>query len=154
MLEVCPSIAAASSGPAGRPRLEVHPLGIGDKAPPARLVFDAAPGPAVLATVIDLGDRFRMIVNEVETVKIEQAMPRLPVARALWKPYPSLREAAESWIIAGGTHHSVYSTALGAEHFRDWAEMLGIEFVHIGRDTRPERLREELRWASAYWSRR
>jgi L-arabinose isomerase len=148
MLEVCPSIALS------RPRLEVCPLGIGGKADPARLVFDAAPGPAVLATVIDLGDRFRMILNEVETVKIEQAMPRLPVARALWKPYPSLCEAAESWIIAGGTHHSVYSTALGAEHFQDWAEMMGIEFVHIGRDTRPGRIREELRWASAYWSRR
>jgi L-arabinose isomerase len=148
MLEVCPSIAAS------RPRLEVHPLGIGGKADPARLVFDAAPGPAVLVTVIDLGDRFRMIANEVETIKIEQAMPRLPVARALWKPHPNLYVAAESWIIAGGTHHSVYSTALGAEHFRDWAEMMGIEFVLIDRDTKPERLRDELRWASAYWSRR
>jgi L-arabinose isomerase len=80
-------------------------------------------------------------------------MPKLPVARALWKPLPNLYEAAESWIIAGGTHHSVYSTALGIEHFRDWAEMMGIEFVHIGKDTRPVRLRDELRWADAYWSR-
>jgi L-arabinose isomerase len=147
MLEVCPSIAAS------KPRIEVHPLGIGGKADPARLVFDAAPGPAALVTIIDLGNRFRMIANEVETIAIEEAMPRLPVARALWKPLPNLYEAAESWIIAGGTHHSAYTTALGIEHFRDWAEMTGIEFVHIGRDTRPARLRDELRWADAYWSR-
>ncbi|MDR3192557.1 MAG: L-arabinose isomerase [Treponema sp.] len=147
MLEVCPSISAE------RPRVEVQPLGIGGKAPPARLVFDAAPGPAVLATLIDLGDRFRMIVNEIRTIPIEEPMPKLPVARALWKPYPDLAGAAESWILAGGTHHSVYAAALDAEYFRDWAEMSGIEFVLIGRDTRPARLKEELRWAEAYWSR-
>ncbi|MDR2101915.1 MAG: L-arabinose isomerase [Treponema sp.] len=146
MLEVCPSIAA------GKPRIEVHPLGIGNKAPPARMVFDAAPGPAVLATLVDLGDRLRMIVNEVETVKIKKSMPKLPVARALWKPYPSLGEAAESWILAGGAHHSVYTTALSSEHFRDWAEMMGIELVIIDKDTRPVRLRDELRWGEAYWS--
>jgi L-arabinose isomerase len=146
MLEVCPSIAA------GKPRIEVHPLGIGGKADPARMVFDAAPGPAVLATLVDLGDRFRMIVNEIETIKIEKAMPKLPVARALWKPYPNMRDAAESWIIAGGAHHSVYASALNAEYFRDWAEMSGIEFVLIDRETKPARLRDELRWAEAYWS--
>ncbi|GHV51300.1 L-arabinose isomerase [Spirochaetia bacterium] len=148
MLEVCPSIADK------RPRIEVHPLGIGGKAPPARMVFDAAPGPAVLATLIDLGDRFRMIVNEIETIKIEQPMPKLPVARALWKPYPTLADAGESWILAGGTHHSVYAGALNTEYFRDWAEMMDIEFVLIGRDTKPDRLRDELRWAEAYWSTR
>jgi L-arabinose isomerase len=148
MLEVCPSIAGA------RPRVEVHPLGIGGKADPARLVFDAAPGPAVLATLIDLGDRFRMILNDIETIAIDNAMPKLPVARALWKPYPSLTGAAEAWILAGGAHHSVYTTALTAEHFRDWAEMAQIECVHIGKDTRPERLRDELRWSEAYWSMR
>jgi L-arabinose isomerase len=94
-----------------------------------------------------------MIANEVETIAIEHAMPKLPVARALWKPLPNLRDASESWIIAGGTHHSVYSTALGAEHFRDWAEMMGIEFALIGRDTKPVRFQDELRWAGAYWSR-
>jgi L-arabinose isomerase len=146
MLEVCPSIAAA------RPRLEVHPLGIGGKAPPARLVFDAAPGQAVLATLIDLGDRFRMILNDIETILIEKPMPKLPVARALWKPWPNLQDAAESWILAGGTHHAVYATALNAEYFRDWAEMNAIEFVHIGKETKPERLRDELRWAEAWWS--
>ncbi|GAB6393260.1 MAG: L-arabinose isomerase [Treponematales bacterium] len=145
MLEVCPTIAE------GKPRVEVHPLGIGGKAPPARLVFDAAPGPAVLATLIDLGGRFRMIVNEVETVRVEKPMPRLPVARALWKPWPSLSGAAESWILTGGTHHSVYTDALQTEFFRDWAELMGIEFVLIDRNTRPERLRDELRWAEAYW---
>ncbi|MDR2343236.1 MAG: L-arabinose isomerase [Spirochaetaceae bacterium] len=152
MLEICPSIADK------RPRVQVHPLGIGGKAPPARLVFDAAPGPAVLATLVDLGSRFRMIVNEVETVRIEDvaprgaaSLPKLPVARALWKPYPCLRDAAESWIIAGGAHHSVYTTALNAEYFRDWAEISGIEFVLIGRDTTPVRLQDELRRAEAYW---
>jgi L-arabinose isomerase len=148
MLEVCPSIAG------GKPRVEVHPLGIGGKADPARLVFDAAPGPAVLATLVDLGSRLRMIVNEVEAIPVGRAMPKLPVARALWRPLPSLREAAEAWILAGGAHHSVYAPALTLEFFQDWAEMMDIELVHIGRDTRPARLREELRWGEAYWSRR
>ncbi|MDR1390614.1 MAG: L-arabinose isomerase [Treponema sp.] len=146
MLEVCPSIAGE------KPRLEVHPLGIGGKNDPARLVFDAAPGPAVLATIVDLGDRFRLVANEVDTIKIENDMPRLPVARALWVPRPSLRDAAESWIISGGAHHSAYSTSLGAEYFRDWAEMMDIEFVLIDRDTKPDRLRDQLRWGEAYWS--
>ena len=145
MLEICPSISAK------KPRMEVHPLGIGGKADPARLVFDAAPGAAVLATLVDLGPRFRMIVNDIETIKIKHKMPKLPVARALWKPLPNLRNASESWIIAGGTHHSVYTTALTAEYFRDWAEMSGIEFVHIGKDTKPELLQDELRRSAAYW---
>jgi L-arabinose isomerase len=146
MLEVCPSIAES------KPRIEVHPLSIGGKSDPARMVFNAAPGQAVLATLIDLGDRFRMIVNEIETIKIENAMPKLPVARALWKPYPNIYDAAESWIISGGTHHSVYATALNTEYFRDWAQMCGIEFVLIDRNTKPDRLRDELRWSEAYWS--
>jgi L-arabinose isomerase len=145
MVEICPTIAEA------KPRMETHPLAIGGKAAPARLVFNAAPGQAVLATLIDMGDRFRMIINEIETISIEHAMPALPVARALWKPSPSLALAAECWILAGGTHHSVYSTALSSEYFRDWAEMMEIECVHIGKDTRPERLHDELQWADAYW---
>ena len=148
MLEVCPSIAA------GKPRLEVHPLGIGGKADPARLVFDAAPGPAVLATLVDLGDRFRMILNEIETLTMDHSMPKLPVARALWKPYPTMQGAAESWIRAGGAHHSVYTSALKSEYFRDWAEMMDIEVVLIDRETKPARLQDELRWNEAYWSRR
>jgi L-arabinose isomerase len=146
MLEICPTIAL------GKPRVEVHPLGIGGKADPARLVFDAAPGNAVLVTLIDLGNRFRMIANEVEAIKIENSMPRLPVARVLWKPQPSLAGAGEAWILAGGTHHSVYTTALTAEYFRDWAEMMNIEFVLIGKDTKSDRLCDELRWSEAYWS--
>jgi L-arabinose isomerase len=145
MLEICPSIAE------GKPRIEVHPLSIGGKADPARLVFNAAPGPAVLATLVDLGNRFRMIVNEVETIKIEHDMPKLPVARALWKPYPNLAESAEAWIISGGTHHSVYSTALTTEYFRDWARMCGIEFILIDKDTKAVRLQDELRWNEASW---
>jgi len=146
MLEICPTIAA------GKPRVEVHPLGIGGKADPARLVFDAAPGKAVLATLIDLGDRFRVIVNEIETIKIENEMPRLPVARALWRPMPSLQKAAEAWILAGGTHHAVYASALDSEYFRDWAEIMGIEFVLIDKNTNTDRLQDELRWGEAYWS--
>jgi len=145
MLEICPSIAEK------KPRIEVHPLGIGGKADPARMVFNAAPGPSVLATLIDLGGRFRMIVNEIETVKIENEMPKLPVARALWKPYPSLAGAAEAWIICGGAHHSVYSSALSAEYFRDFAEMSGIEFVLIDKNTVADKLRDELRRSEAYW---
>ena len=147
MLEVCPSIAE------GRPRIEVHPLGIGGKADPARMVFNAAAGPAVLATLIDLGNRFRMIVNEIETIKIENEMPKLPVARALWKPYPNLYDSAEAWILCGGTHHSVYSSSLTAEYFRDWAEMCGIEFVLIDKNTNVNRLRDELRWSAAFYDR-
>ena len=146
MLEICPTIAA------GKPRIEVHPLGIGGKADPARLVFDAAPGKAVLATLIDLGDRFRMIANDIETIKIENQMPKLPVARALWKPLPSLHGAAEAWILAGGTHHAVYATALTAEFFRDWAEMMDIEFVHIDKDTKYNQFYDELRRNEAYWA--
>ncbi|MDR0324453.1 MAG: L-arabinose isomerase, partial [Treponema sp.] len=148
MLEICPSISS------GKPRIEVHPLGIGGKADPARLVFDAAPGKAILVTLVDLGNRFRMIVNNVESIKIENPMPKLPVARVLWKPEPSLAGAGEAWILAGGTHHSVYATALTAEYFRDWAEMMGIEFVLIDKDTKSERLRDELRWNETYWSSR
>ncbi|NLJ10262.1 MAG: L-arabinose isomerase, partial [Treponema sp.] len=148
MLEVCPSIAAR------KPRIEVHPLGIGGKKDPARLVFDAASGPAVCASLVDLGDRFRLVVNEVESIKIEQPMPKLPVARVLWKPYPNLKDAAESWILAGGAHHSAFSLAISTEYLRDWAEIMGIELVVINKATDPVRLRDELRWSEAYWSRR
>ncbi|MCL2196994.1 MAG: L-arabinose isomerase [Treponema sp.] len=145
MLEVCPSIAE------NKPRIEVHPLAIGGKDDPARMVFNAAAGSAVLATLIDLGSRFRMIVNEIETITIENEMPRLPVARALWKPYPNLNESAEAWILCGGTHHSVYTNALTSEYFRDWAEICGIEFVLIDKNTNVNRLRDELRWGQAYY---
>ncbi|MDQ2731349.1 MAG: L-arabinose isomerase [Armatimonadota bacterium] len=145
MLEICPSIAAT------RPRIEVHPLGIGGKADPARLVFDGAPGPAINACLVDLGSRFRLIINEVDAVRSERAMPKLPVARVLWKPQPSLRVAAETWILAGGAHHTGFSLALTAEEMIDWAEMAGIEYLLIDKDTNARAFRNELRWSDAAW---
>jgi len=139
MLEVCPSIAA------GKPRLEVHPLGIGGKADPARLVFCGEPGAAINATLVDMGGRMRMIVNEVDAIE-PKPMPRLPVACVLLKPRPDLARAAECWIIAGGAHHTGYSRAVKMEWMRDWAEMAGIEFLLIGAKTEPEELRKEIRW--------
>jgi len=147
MLEICPSIAAT------RPRVEVHPLGIGGKADPARLVFDGASGPAIVATLIDLGTRFRLIINTVDAVRADKAMPKLPVARVLWKPQPSLRIAAETWIIAGGAHHTGFSLALTAEQMIDWAEMAGIEYLLIDNDTTSLKFRQELRWSDAAWRR-
>ena len=139
MLEVCPSIAK------GRPRLEVHPLGIGGKADPARLVFAGDPGPAINATLVDMGGRMRMIVNEVDAIEA-RAMPKLPVARVLLRPRPDLARAAECWIIAGGAHHTGYSRVVKSEWMRDWAEMAGVEFLFIGAGTDPEELRKEIRW--------
>ena len=146
MLEVCPTIAD------GRPRIEVHPLSIGGKEDPARLVFDGRPGAAVNASLIDLGTRFRLVVNEVEAVRPPRPMPKLPVARVLWKPHPSLAESAEAWIMAGGAHHTVFSYAVTSEQLADWADMAGVEFVRIDRSTTPERLAQELRWSDAYWA--
>jgi L-arabinose isomerase len=145
MLEVCPSIAA------GKPSLQMHPLGIGGKDDPARLVFDAAPGPAVNASIVDMGTRFRMVVNEVDVVPPEAPMPMLPVARALWVPRPSLKVAAAAWIHAGAAHHSGYSQPVTAAHLRVFADMAGIELVAIDAATSVEQLRKELRWNAAYW---
>jgi len=140
MLEVCPSIAA------GKPRVEVHPLGIGGKDDPARLVFDATTGPALNASLVDMGERFRLLLNPVEAVPVPEPMPKLPVARVLWKPEPDLRTAAEAWILAGGAHHTGYSTALTLEHLEDYAEMAGIETVIIDRNLDLTQLRRSLRW--------
>lgn len=145
MLEICPSIAA------GRPKLEVHPLGIGGKADPARLVFDGAAGPAINASLFDLGNRFRLVVNSVVAVKPTHAMPKLPVARVLWKPLPTLKIAAEAWILAGGAHHASFSLAVTAEQMIDWAELVGIECLLIGSDTTALGFRKELRWSNAAW---
>jgi len=142
MLEVCPSIAK------DKPRLEVHPLGIGGKDDPARLVFAGAPGAAINVTLVDMGGRMRMIVNEVDTIEAK-SMPKLPVARVLLKPRPDLARAAECWIIAGGAHHTGYSRFVKTEWMRDWAEMAGIEFLLIGAKTEPEELRKEIRWNEA-----
>lgn len=140
MLEVCPTIAGM------KPRIEVHPLSIGGKAAPARLVFDGASGRAVCASLIDMGNRFRLIINEVEAVELEKDMPKLPVARILWKPLPSLHQGAEAWILAGGAHHTVFSFAVTAEQLMDWAEMAGIECVLINENTNILNFRNELRW--------
>lgn len=145
MLEVCPTISAA------KPRIEVHPLGIGGKADPARIVFDGKTGAAVCASLIDLGDRFRLIVNDVDAIQPEIAMPKLPVARVMWKPLPSLRDSAEAWIHAGGAHHTSFSYAVTSEHLVDWAEMAGIECVLINKDTNMYQFRNELRWNDLTW---
>ncbi len=145
MLEICPSIAD------GTVSCEIHPLGIGGKADPVRLVFNSAAGPAINASVIDMGDRFRLLVNEVQAVAPTHALPKLPVARVLWKPYPDMKTGCSAWILAGGAHHTCYSQNLTAEHLRDFADMAGIEFALIGKDTELYRFRNELRWNEAYY---
>jgi len=143
MLEVCPSIAS------GTPSLEIHPLGIGGKSDPCRLVFEAGPGPAVNATLVDMGGRMRLIVNEVDVLKPERPMPKLPVARALWIPRPDFRRGCEGWILAGGAHHTGFSRAVSAAHLEDFAAMAGLEFVRIGEGTDLATLKNELRWNDA-----
>ncbi len=139
MLEICPSIAE------DKPSLEVHPLGIGGKSDPVRLVFTAPSGPAVVASLIDLGDRFRLIVNEMDVIPPEQPLPKLPVARAVWVPRPNLKVAAAAWIYAGGAHHTGFSQALTTEHLEDFAEIAGVELVVIDADTKLRELRQRLR---------
>lgn len=140
MLEICPSIAAE------QPSLEVHPLGIGGKADPARLVFNTAAGAALNASLIDMGERFRLIVNTVDVIEPEEPLPKLPVARALWKPHPDLALGAAAWIHAGGAHHTVFSQALRPEHIADFSEMAGVEHVQIDRSTELRAFKNELRW--------
>ncbi len=145
MLEVCPSIAV------GKPKLDVLPLGIGGKADPARLIFDSQTGPAVAASLIDLGDRFRLIVTQVDVVKTEHALPKLPVARALWAPQPDLKRAAAAWIYAGGAHHTSFSYSLTQDHLRDYADMAGIEYVGIDNSLDLNRFKQELKWNDLYY---
>ncbi len=145
MLEICPTIADT------RPKLEVHPLGIGGKADPARMVFDCRAGAALNASLVDMGNRFRLIINVVDAVKPIHDMPKLPVARVLWKPQPSLRDAAEAWIHAGGAHHTVFSYVVTTEQLVDWAEMVGVECVIIDNNTSTLQFRNELRWNDMYW---
>lgn len=145
MLEICPTIAA------NRPKIEVHPLSIGGKADPARLIFTGNSGPALNASLIDIGNRFRLLINEVDAVKAEKAMPKLPVASILWKPQPSLNESAEAWILAGGAHHTCFSLAVSVEQLIDWAEMARIECVIINNKTNTQSFRNELRWNEIAW---
>jgi L-arabinose isomerase len=145
MLEICPSIAN------GKPSLEVHPLSIGGKEDPARLVFDVDPGDALNVTLIDMGNRFRMIVNEIEAVKPEARLPKLPVARALWLPKPNLEIAAGCWILAGGAHHTGFSKALTTEYFEDFADIADVELMVIDEDTNTRDFKNQLKWNAAYY---
>jgi L-arabinose isomerase len=144
MLEVCPSIAL------GKPSVEVHQLSIGGKEDPARLVFKTAPGNAINVSVIDLGNRFRMIVNEVEVVECPD-MPNLPVASVLWKPKPDLKRGAAAWIMAGGAHHTGFSTSINPEYLEDFAGMMGVEYVLIGEKCDLTEFKKELRWNEIYY---
>ncbi|WP_152360276.1 L-arabinose isomerase [Microlunatus speluncae] len=140
MLEVCPTIAAS------RPRIEIHPLGIGGRSDPVRLVFDAAPGPATVVGICDLGDRFRLVANEVDVVSPDQPLPKLPVARAVWQPKPDFATSTECWLTAGGPHHTVLSTAAGTEELEDFARIAGVELALIDADTTRRGFTKELRW--------
>ncbi|GAA3614888.1 L-arabinose isomerase [Microlunatus ginsengisoli] len=145
MLEVCPSIAAA------KPRVEIHPLGIGNREDPVRLVFDAAPGPATVLGICDLGDRFRLVLNEVDVVRPDEPLPKLPVARAVWEPRPDLATSAESWISAGGPHHTVLSTAVDTDQLADFANLLGVELLIIDGGTNRREFADRIRWNQAYY---
>lgn len=145
MLEICESIAAE------KPKLDILPLSIGGKADPLRLIFDACTGPAVNATILDMGQRFRMVVNTVEVVPTDAPLPKLPVARALWLPDPDLSTAAAAWIYAGGAHHTGFSYAVTADHLRNFAEMADIEFLVIDKNTNLEDFKKELRWNDIYF---
>jgi len=145
MLEICESIAI------GKPSCEIHPLGIGGKADPVRLVFNSAAGPAINGSIVDMGNRFRLLVNEVLAVAPIHSLPKLPVARVLWRPYPDMRTACGAWILAGGAHHTCYSQNLTAEHLEDFADMADIEYVLINKETKLYQFKNELRWSEVYY---
>ena len=145
MLEVCPSVAA------GRPRIEVHPLGIGGREDPARLVFEGKAGDAIVVSLVDMGGRLRLICQDIHCVKPILPMPNLPVARVMWQAEPSLTTGVECWITAGGAHHTVLSYDVTAEQMKDWANMMDIEFVHITKDTTVESLENDLFLADLAW---
>lgn len=147
MLEICESIAAASV----KPKLEILPLSIGGKADPVRLIFDANTGPAIGASIMDMGQRFRLVANAVDVVPTDEPLPKLPVARALWLPRPSLKIAAAAWIYAGGAHHTSFSYSVNAEHLRDFADMADLEFLLIDENTKLEEFKKELRWNDLYY---
>lgn len=144
MLEVCPTVAA------GKPSLEIHPLSIGSKADPARLVFKSAAGRGINVSVMDMGNRFRMVVNAVEVVDCPE-MKKLPVARVLWKPLPELKVAAHAWILAGGAHHTGFSMAIDKEYLADYAAMAGIEMLVIDEETSMAGFKEQIRWNELYY---
>ena len=143
MLEICSSIAD------GKPSCEIHPLGIGGKADPVRLVFNVAESEALNASIIDMGNRFRLLVNEVQAIKPAHDLPKLPVARVLWQPMPDMKTGCAAWIYAGGAHHTCFSQNLTSEHLEDFASMANIEFVLIDKNTNLYQLKNELRWNEA-----
>ena len=145
MLEICPSITTEKA------KIEVHELGIGGKEPPARLVFEGHQGSAILASLVDMGGRVRLIVNEIEVVKPIYRMPNLPVARVMWKPQPDLNQASHLWMLAGGAHHAVLSYDATAEMLEDWCEIMGIEFVHINNQTTVSSMKQQLFLADLAW---
>lgn len=145
MLEICESIAA------GKPSLEMHPLGIGGKADPARLVFNVPAGPAINVSIIDLGNRFRMLVNEVAVIEPPEDLPKLPVARAVWKPLPDLKVGAAAWILAGGAHHTGFSMSLTKDYMETFADMANIEILLIDENTNLNAFKKELRWNDLYY---
>lgn len=147
MLEVCPSIAGA-----GKPRLEIHPLSIGGKEDPVRMVFNVSGGDALNASMVDMGNRHRLIVNTIRTVDVDKELPKLPVARVVWEAKPDLPTAAGAWILAGGAHHTAYSKDVTPEILQDWAEMVGIELLMIDENTRMSEFKKELKWNELYYS--
>ena len=142
MLEVCPTIANE------KPSIQVCPLSMGNLEDPARLVFTSKPGKGIACSLVDMGNRFRLIINDVECLKQDIPMPKLPVATALWRPEPNLMTGAEAWILAGGAHHTSFSYDLNAEQMGDWAAAMGIEAVFIDKDTTIRNFKNELRWNS------
>jgi len=145
MLEVSPTLSSQ------RARLEIHPLGIGGKDDPVRLVFTADSGPAVVVALSDMRDRFRLVANVVENVPLDAPMPNLPVGHAVWKPAPDFATSAAAWLTAGAAHHTVMSTAVGVDVFRDWAEMAGTELLVIDESTTLRDFQKEVRWNAAYY---
>lgn len=145
MLEVCPTI---SDGPIS---IKVNPLSMGDREDPARLVFTAKTGPAIAASLIDLGNRFRLIINDVDCKKTEKPMPKLPVATAFWTPQPDLATGAEAWILAGGAHHTAFSYDITSEQMGDWAAAMGIEAVYIDEDTRIRSFKRDLQLGELFF---
>jgi L-arabinose isomerase len=145
MLEVCPTIAA------GKPSCEIHPLFVGEREDPVRLVFTGAAGPGIVVGMVDMGTHLRLVANEIDAVEPPSDLPDLPVARALWEPRPDFTTSAESWLLAGGPHHTAYSQAIGLEVIEDFAEMVGVELLAIDGDTDARTFRKEVRWSQAYW---
>ena len=146
MLEISPAIAE------NRPEIQVHALGIGGKNPPARLVFEGKSGPAILVTLVDMGNRFRLVVHDVDAIPVPHKMPKLPVASVMWKPMPDMTCGNEAWILSGGAHHSVISFDLTAENMKDFAEIMGIECIHIGADTKLDDLKLKLLLGDRIWN--